>query len=96
MVSVSSDFGVVLRKAALRERGVALEDVLKAMDAHEPLGSDDDLLSFGPHFGQEAANVFSARLDALGLLYVEDYFVFTELVPPWCALHVSVSAQSRS
>jgi len=94
MVRISSDFGLVLRKAALRERGVALADVLEAMEVREPLAGDDDLLSFGPHFGGEAADVFSARLEGLGFVYVDDYFVFAEPFPQWCSLHVAASANS--
>ena len=94
MVRISSDFGLVLRKAALRERGVALADVLKAMEVREPLAGDEDLLSFGPHFGQEAADTFSARLDVLGFVYVDDYFVFAEPLPEWCSLHVAGSGNS--
>jgi hypothetical protein len=83
-VRVSADYGVVVRKAALAERGVSMQQLLDAMEAGQPLDESADLVSFGPHFGSEASDELSRRLRALGLEYVDDFFVFAGEFPNWC------------
>ncbi len=74
-VRVSTDFGIVIRRAALGLHGVGTDQLTAVMES-PPLDESDELLSFGPHFGVEAADEFGRRLQALGLVFVEDYFVF--------------------
>jgi hypothetical protein len=83
-ISVTPQFGIVVRRAAMRERGIELRDVLEALEADAPLDSDEHLLSFGPSFGEEAGDEFVRRLQMLGLDYVDDFFVFFVDVPSWC------------
>lgn len=89
-VRVSTDFGIVIRRVALGLHGVSTEQIIAVMES-PPLDESDDLLSFGPHFGIEAADEFGRRLQALGLVFVEDYFVFEELVPPWCTPYAGLA-----
>ncbi len=85
-VRVSSDFGIVIRRGALSRVSLSDEALCELMETPKPLDADDELVSFGPHFGIEAAREFGRRLDARGLVYADDYFILEELVPEWCEL----------
>jgi hypothetical protein len=82
-VHISPDFGIVIRRSALDERKVLVNSVFEVMEGG-PLDSNEGLLSFGPHFGGEAAEEFSRRLERLGLSRNDDFFVFEGGFPPWC------------
>ncbi len=84
-VSVTSEFAIVVRMAALRERAVSLAALMAVMEVSEPLDRNDELLSFGPHFGGGALDEFVSRLSALGLRYLDDFFEFAGDHPKWCA-----------
>lgn len=84
-VTVTSEFGLIVRRNALVERQVELHDLLAVMEVGERFDSSDDLLSFGPHFGREALNTIVSRLIKLGLIYFDDFFEFCGDYPPWCA-----------
>lgn len=60
------------------------QQLLEAMEAEVPLDANEDLISFGPHFGEEAANEFVRRLESLGLVHIDDFFVFCGDFPSWC------------
>jgi hypothetical protein len=45
------------------------------MEQSPPLDISDDIVSFGPSFGGEAADEFVKRLTAAGLEYLDDFFV---------------------
>ena len=83
-VRISVDFGIVLREEALAERNVSLSQLLKMLEIDAPLDQAGGLISFGPHFGQEASDGLCRVLDAMGLRYVDDYFVFAPEAPAWC------------
>jgi len=83
-VNLTSEFGLVIRQAALEQRGVSYRKLLDTMEVEAPLDVSEDLISFGPHFGLEAVTEFVQRLEALGLLNVDDFFVFTGEFPGWC------------
>jgi len=63
---------------------------LEALEVKEPFDMNDELLSFGPSFGQEALDVLTDRLIALGLVYVDDFFEFVGIFPTWCRFHASL------
>lgn len=86
-VQISNDFGIVIRKASLELRNLSRNRLLEMMEVEEPLDEDDHLLSFGPHFGEEAAKEFIRRLESGGLVYLEDFFDFTEALPQWCGVY---------
>ncbi len=75
-------FGIVVRRAALAERGLDMTLVLRAMN-EKPLDADTQLLSFGPHFGREACDEYIRRLQELGLSYVDDFFELAWDHPDW-------------
>jgi hypothetical protein len=76
-IAVTSEFGIVVRRAALTERGVSWEALLKVLEVQAPFDSNNDLISFGPHFGQEPLDVLIHRLSELGLNYFDDFFEFS-------------------
>lgn len=89
-ISVSTQGGILVRKAALEERQVSEAALLKAMEATQPDNSNEHLFTFGPSFGEEAMDEFVRRLKALGLEYVDDFFVINIDVPDWCALRAEL------
>ena len=54
------------------------------METEAPLDVNEDLISFGPHFGLEAATESVRRLESLGLIDIDDFFVFDGDFPEWC------------
>jgi hypothetical protein len=88
-VKVSTDYGIVVRRASLKRIGLSDQAVCQLMDVERPFDQDEVLMSFGPHFGIEAARGLSRRLETKGLVYPDDFFVFEELLPEWCELRVS-------
>jgi hypothetical protein len=81
----SVHFSIVIRADALVERGVDRGELLKLFEVEAPQGEVSGLMSFGPHQGVEISDGLCAQLEAFGLLYVDDYFVFAPEVPDWCA-----------
>ena len=66
------------------------------MEVEQPLDSNEDLISFGPAFGEEAMNEFISRLQALGLQYVDDFFSISYDIPAWCGLRIEINPQLNS
>lgn len=83
-VNLTAEFGLVVRRAALDQRGLSYRKVLDAMETEAPLDVNDEVISFGPHFGSEAVTVFVRRLEAIGLINIDDFFVFVGDFPEWC------------
>jgi hypothetical protein len=88
-VAVTAEYGIVIRRHALAERGVSYQAVLDAVEADEPLGADEELLTFGPSFGPEALEGLTQRLTALGLVFFDDFFEFEGDFPLWCKFAVA-------
>ncbi len=89
-LKVTTEFGILVRRAALQQRSVSLDDLLKSMDSSPPLDINDDLISFGPSFGSEAVHVFISRLEKLGLVYSDDFFDLKMDHPDWCIFQASL------
>ncbi len=83
-VNLTSEFGLVVRRFALQQRGVSYPELLHTMESEAPLDVNEDLISFGPHFGWEAATEFVQRLESLGLKNIDDFFIFSGDFPEWC------------
>ncbi|GHU01658.1 hypothetical protein FACS1894154_11620 [Betaproteobacteria bacterium] len=56
-VKATGEYGIVVRRAALTEKGIGYTQLLQAMEVEQPLDGNGDLVSFGPSFGEEAVNV---------------------------------------
>ncbi|GFE88653.1 hypothetical protein [Steroidobacter agaridevorans] len=89
-VVISAENGIVVRLAALRAKGIQFKRVLDAMEVDKPLDKNEDIASFGPHFGREAADEFQRRLESLGLVYIDDFFIFSGDFPDWTAFQMEL------
>jgi hypothetical protein len=86
---VSKDFGIVIRRAAVDALALRAGE-LESVFGVSPIAASKDLLSFGPHFGPEAAAEFSRRLTTLGLRYVDDFYVLEFEMPEWLSLYCAL------
>jgi hypothetical protein len=82
---ISTDFGIVVREGSLAQRNVSLSQLLQMFEVDAPFDRAGGLISFGPHFGRDASDALCRRLEAAGLRYIDDYFVFVPEAPDWCA-----------
>jgi hypothetical protein len=85
---VSSDFGIVVRRKALKDKCVDLSSVLAEFHFIEYFDQSDIFVSLGPFFGGDAADDCMRSLEKLGLSYVDDFFIFTGDFPQWCRFEV--------
>jgi hypothetical protein len=85
-VRVSPHFGIVVRRRALARLNIDETKLLSLMETEAAYDADPELISFGPHFGEEAAEEFVRRLKNLGLEYAEDFFQVSSEVPDWCGM----------
>jgi hypothetical protein len=90
-IHISDEFGIVVRRTALSERGVAWTDLLGVFGVSRPLDSNETLASFGPHFGQEALDELTRRLTNIGLLYFDDFFAFQGDFPKWISFRACIA-----
>ncbi|KFG98289.1 hypothetical protein GQ56_0104310 [Burkholderia paludis] len=87
-MKVSRDFGIVVRRAALAAKNVDLSPVMVEFSFREYFDESDSLISLGPFFGGDAADVCMRSLERLGLTYIDDFFIFDGFVPDWCSFEV--------
>jgi len=87
-INVTAEYGLVVRRDALAERRVSLDDLLSVLKVSAPLDSDDRLISFGPAFGQEALDGLVTSLSGLGLRYFDDFVGVVGDYPAWCRFKV--------
>lgn len=93
-ILVPPQFGIIIRKAALRDRGISVAAVMLALETDRILDEDNTLLSLGPHFGGDAAMEFVKRLGNLGLTYGDDFLDLSHVWPSWCQMLVALSDAS--
>ena len=93
-VRVSTHFGIVIRRRALARLNVDEVKLLSVMEAEAVYDADAELISVGPHFGQEAADEIVRRLMNIGLEYAEDFFQAPIEVPDWCGMCCFVVQES--
>jgi hypothetical protein len=92
-INVTQEYGLVIRRDALRERNVSLEVLLKTMKVDAPLDSNEWLISFGPSFGQEALDGLVKELSGLGLQYFDDFIEVVGNYPEWCQFKVGFASR---
>ena len=90
-IAATAEYGLVLRKGALAEKGLPFSILSDVMADIDVLGEDDGLISFGPLFGDEALNEIKARLSARSLEYADDFFELNMLLPHWIKLGVALA-----
>ncbi|MBQ0709918.1 MULTISPECIES: hypothetical protein [Brucella/Ochrobactrum group] len=88
LVQATCEYGIVIRRGSLKRVDISIEMLCELMEQSPPLDISDDIVSFGPSFGGEAADEFVKRLTAAGLEYLDDFFVFNGDFPDWCRFHV--------
>lgn len=89
-LEVSTQYGILVRRGSLSEHNVPLDALLRAMEVSTPLDMNEDLISFGPSFGEEALREFIRRLEKLGFTYSEDFFDLRMDHPEWCKFRASL------
>ncbi len=88
LVEATCEYGLIIRRDSLKRVGINLKEVFELMEQSPPLDISNDIVSFGPLFGGEAADEFVRRLQGAGLKYLEDFFVFNGDFPDWCRFKV--------
>lgn len=81
---ISSDFRIVIRREALVDRSVDLSLLLEEFCFERYFDESENLVSLGPFFGGDAADACMRNLEKLGLIYVDDFFIFLGDFPDWC------------
>jgi surfactin synthase thioesterase subunit len=88
LIDAICEYGIIIRRDSLKRNEINLEKLCELMEQSPPLDASDDIVSFGPSFGGEAADEFVRRLQVAGLKYLEDFFVFNGDFPDWCRFKV--------
>jgi surfactin synthase thioesterase subunit len=86
------EYGIVIRRKELLFKFIDVDRLSAVLEFDAPLDISDDLVSFGPCFGGEATDELTRRLEALGLKYVDDFFVFSGEFPLWCKFKVGINS----
>lgn len=89
MIKVSNFYGFIFKKESLNNLLISSGKLAEIMET-KPIDEDNDIVSFGPSFGKEAADVFIKRLESIGLFYVSDFYIFECDLPDWLSFYVSI------
>ena len=89
-ISVTNEYCIVIRCNSIKNIGLSEDDISKILEFDNPLDSNCDIVSYGPSFGMEASDEFIKRLEHIGLLYIDDFFIFYGDFPQWCDFKVGV------
>lgn len=84
------ELGIVIRKSSLAGQNVSRSTLLSIMESETPYDENNELISFGPHFGNEAVLFFINKLEGLNLIYGVDFYDFMDTTPEWLQLGVSL------
>jgi hypothetical protein len=93
-VKITSEFGVIIRKKSLAEKNISLDKLKEAAENATPMSEDEELISYGPHFGPEAMDNFGKKLNEIGLEYIDDFFNFYGDFPDWAEFSVALKSKS--
>lgn len=89
-IVATAQCGIIVRQDSLRDKRVSYESLLGTMEVDSPLDKNEQLVSFGPCFGEDAMYEFVRRLEALGLSDVSDFVAVSFDLPSWCVFHVAL------
>lgn len=90
VIKVTFEYGIVIRKESMSEKRVDRNKLLSALEVDSPASENDDLMTFGPHFGPESMENLGGRIESLGLGYIDDFFYFHGDFPDWAEFSVSL------
>ena len=93
-VKIAQFLAVVIRKEGLARKSISAESIKENIET-KIFDEDENLMSIGPCFGEEAVNRISEKLEKLGLEYVTDYFTFTAEFPEWAYFSVGLNHEKR-
>ncbi len=88
-IDATPEFGLIVREGSLLEKDISHSTLTEIMQDIDVLGENDDIISYGPMFGEEALQEIRSRLSSAGFEYVDDYFDLNFLMPDWAKLGVS-------
>ncbi|PFH04486.1 hypothetical protein BCF11_5269 [Collimonas sp. PA-H2] len=88
---ISSDFGIVIRREALKEKAVNLSQILIEFHFDRYFDESKNFISLGPFFGGDAADDCMRSLEKIGLIYIDDFFIFVGDFPQWCRFEAFLS-----
>lgn len=86
-----TDYGIVVRAEAIHRLGLTVLGVSELLEFDGPFDDSVGIISFGPCFGEEASDEFCRRLEKVGFIYFDDFFVFSGGYPSWCGFKVGLS-----
>lgn len=84
----SRDFGIVIRRAALKAKNVDMSTVMAEFNFGAYFDESNNPISLGPFFGVDAADACMRSLERIGLAYADDFFIFEGFLPDWCSFEV--------
>lgn len=65
MVKVTMEYSLVIRRKSLTDKNISLEQINEVFEGNAPLDINEELISYGPHFGQERMMYYFRRSNIL-------------------------------
>ena len=90
-VPTASDYALVVNFSSVEKIDVSLQELLQEL-ADIPVAVHSGLVIFGPLFGGEVAANIKDKLEKVGLVYFDDFFIMEPIYPEWCAIGVGLRA----
>ncbi|MEI2812361.1 MAG: hypothetical protein V9E91_00680 [Burkholderiaceae bacterium] len=87
-MKVSKDFGIVIRRDAIVQKGINLSSLMKEFNFAKNYDDSLELISLGPFYGGDNADDCMRSLELLGLVYIDDFFILEGYFPDWCRVEV--------
>ncbi|WP_439890859.1 hypothetical protein ACS7SF_17120 [Ralstonia sp. 25C] len=88
-MEIANADGLVIRRNALIERGMSMEDFLDVAGRSEPLDDDDQLILSGAAIDHETLLDIERALTVLGFRYFDDFVEVSDVRPEWCKLRAA-------
>lgn len=93
-LEATGEFGLVIRRQALVERGIASSSIVALLEGSNLLGQDEHLLSIGPFFSGGALDVCRNYLQERWFEYGEAFIELKVDLPNWIRAGVAHAADS--
>ena len=83
-MKISKDFGIVIRRQALRSKSIDIAPVKTEFHLNDYFDETNDLISLGSFSNGDASDECLKSLEKLALFYNDDFFILTQYIPDWC------------
>lgn len=93
-VKVTFEYGLVIRRSASSEKGISSKQLENVFEGNKALDLNENILSYGPHFGQDVMMYYFRRLESIGLVHVEDFFELEYDHPEWLQFYADMKKLS--